>query len=173
MSSILDALTPAAVRLALQTSSFEEVTGSQQAGLSRQQEPWFSFPYTQQPVSSDLLQAWGAPHRQQDALFSLPVRNPYIPSDFQLVACSPSSSQAAGQNGHAAASNGKAAAAQNGQAVVGLKRQREQGSVPEAAHSDGLQHDDAAEVGPAPPCIHTAAVRVQCLLPESCLSKRT
>lgn len=80
-------MTPSAVRLDLQTHTFEACQASAAAAmapstLASGQEPWFGFPFVHAALPGELIDAWSSAAPSQDV--QLPPRNNYIPSDFAL-----------------------------------------------------------------------------------------
>ncbi|KAK9797401.1 hypothetical protein WJX73_004607 [Symbiochloris irregularis] len=140
VGSLLDHMTPANLRLDLQSSAFDTIMQSQ-ASAELAHEPWFKLPYTSLPIPRQQVQQWQAALQGEAAggdreTFVMPVRNVYIPTDFQLV------------GGGANHCNGDAHA--NG-GVVGVKRAREAAQAHKSEpHSDS--HASQAAF-PTPPSL--------------------
>ena len=107
VEELLDCMQPAAVRLDLQTSNFDEL---KQHGRPST-EPWFDVPFAQCPVPAACLAAWqdAWESRSPRADMALPPHNEFLPSDFSLRSDDRGSSGQPHANG-AAAVNGAAAA---------------------------------------------------------------
>ena len=82
VEELLDCMQPAAVRLDLQTSDFDEL---KQHGRPST-EPWFDVPFAQCPVPAACLAAWqdAWDSKTPRADMALPPRNEFLPSDFSL-----------------------------------------------------------------------------------------
>eukprot|EP00887_Chlorella_sp_A99_P000580 scaffold17.g580.t1 len=109
IGSLLAAMTPAAVRLDLQTHDYDACCAALEAampGATAATEPWFGFPYIEAPLPVELLAAWEQARQtaQPSAELALPPRNDYIPLDFSL--CCEDASEAGAA---AAAADGSAA----------------------------------------------------------------
>ena len=107
VEELLDWMHPAAVRLDLQTSAFDQL---KQHGRPST-EPWFGVPFAQCPVPAACLAAWQDAWESKSprADMALPPRNEFLPSDFSLRSEGRGSSGRPHVNG-AAAVNGTAAA---------------------------------------------------------------
>lgn len=107
VEELLDCMHPAAVRLDLQTSAFDQL---KQHGRPST-EPWFGVPFAQCPVPAACLAAWQDAWESKSprADMALPPRNEFLPSDFSLRSEGRGSSGRPHVNG-AAAVNGTAAA---------------------------------------------------------------
>ena len=107
VEELLDCMQPAAVRLDLQTSAFDQLKQHGQPST----EPWFDVPFAQCPVPAACLAAWQEAweSRSPRADLALPPRNEFLPSDFSLRSEERGSSGRPHASG-AAAVNGTAAA---------------------------------------------------------------
>ncbi|GAB4823775.1 hypothetical protein N2152v2_010821 [Parachlorella kessleri] len=144
ISKLLGMMTPAAVRLDLQTSAFERcadaVAAAVPAGCRRDTEPWFGIPYTEVQLPEDLLQSWESATPSPD--LSLPPQNSYLPTDFALVSeAEPGADAATSAASKAQLSIGKA----NGHAAPAAEDSP-------AAGVEALSLSDAA-VFPTPPAL--------------------
>jgi secreted Zn-dependent insulinase-like peptidase len=92
----------------------------QMPGAAGNTEPWFDMEYVSAPLPAELLERWRATPASPD--LSLPLRNGYVASDFDLVAAE-----------EAPAANGAAA---NGTVGVfwGLPQAAHGGHLPTVAH---------------------------------------
>lgn len=63
MAQLLDGMTPALVRLDLQTAAFDSCKAALEAavpgGVKADTEPWFNIPYLELQLPAELLQRWG------------------------------------------------------------------------------------------------------------------
>ncbi|KAK9820983.1 hypothetical protein WJX81_000873 [Elliptochloris bilobata] len=86
VAQMLDSLTPAAVRLDLQTSAFERLRAewAAQPGAQASTEPWFNIPYVAAPVPGELLDTWAAAGGSSTSGLALPQHNEFIATDFSL-----------------------------------------------------------------------------------------
>lgn len=75
VQEILDALTPARMRLTVVSKSFE--------GQTESTERWYNTPYTDAPLASELVALWTSV--KGNRALTLPPRNEFICSDFTVV----------------------------------------------------------------------------------------
>ncbi|GMH33522.1 hypothetical protein BSKO_01356 [Bryopsis sp. KO-2023] len=76
---VVKELTPANLRLMWVSKSFQDAVDSK--------EPWYGTQYSQGPIPAEWLQQWEKP--EKDERLHIPLSNPFIPTDFDLVEATP------------------------------------------------------------------------------------
>eukprot|EP00250_Pteridium_aquilinum_P001882 c12089_g1_i1 orf=386-3718(-) len=77
VQSLLNLMVPANMRLDIVTKSFDA------NATDVQHEPWFDFPYTVEPIPSNLMDLWANP-KSINPMLHMPVVNEFIPTDFSI-----------------------------------------------------------------------------------------